>query len=195
MRVGGDWDDAIELGAGRVGIVVGDVVGKGVLAAAAMAQLRNALRVYAMDGPKPTTVLAKLNRLADTTGLSFATVLYAIVDTTTQTCRYASAGHPPPLLVRADGSAEYLEGGRSIPIGVHADVQYSQDVVQLEPGDAIVLYRMDSSSGAVARWTRDSSSCGAPQALAPPSSRHCSTTLSLTSSATSHPPTTWQCSR
>ena len=109
---------------GRVGIVVGDVVGKGVLAAAAMAQLRNALRVYAMDGAEPTTVLAKLNRLADTTGLSFATVLYAIVDTTTQTCRYASAGHPPPLLVRADGSAEYLEGGRSIPIGVHADVQY-----------------------------------------------------------------------
>ncbi len=140
VRVGGDWYDAIELGAGRVGIVVGDVVGKGVLAAAAMAQLRNALRVYAMDGLKPTTVLAKLNRLADTTGPSFATVLYAIVDTTTQTCRYASAGHPPPLLVRADGSAEYLEGGRSIPIGVHADVQYSQDVVQLEPGDAIVLY-------------------------------------------------------
>jgi len=140
VQVGGDWYDAIELGGGRVGIVVGDVVGKGVLAAATMAQLRNALRVYAMDGLKPMTVLAKLNRLADTAGASFATVLYAIVDTTTHTCRYASAGHPPPLLVRADGSTEFLEGGRSIPIGVHGEAEYSQDIIQLEPGDALVVY-------------------------------------------------------
>ena len=140
VQVGGDWYDAIELGAGRVGIVVGDVVGKGVLAAATMAQLRNALRVYAMDGLKPMTVLAKLNRLAETTGPSFATVLYAIIDTTTHTCRYASAGHPPPLLVRPDGSTEFLEGGRSIPIGVHGEAEYSEDLIQLEPGDAIVVY-------------------------------------------------------
>jgi serine phosphatase RsbU (regulator of sigma subunit)/anti-sigma regulatory factor (Ser/Thr protein kinase) len=140
VRVGGDWYDAIDLGRGRLGIAVGDVVGKGVLAAATMAQLRNALRVYATEGLKPSTVLAKLNRLADATGPSFATVLYAVVDTSTHTCRFASAGHPPPLLVRPDGSTEYLEGGRAIPIGVHGDVEYRQDVVELEPGDALLLY-------------------------------------------------------
>jgi serine phosphatase RsbU (regulator of sigma subunit)/anti-sigma regulatory factor (Ser/Thr protein kinase) len=140
VRVGGDWYDAIDLGRGRLGVAVGDVVGKGVLAAATMAQLRNALRVYATEGLKPSTVLAKLNRLADATGPSFATILYAVVDTKKHTCRYASAGHPPPLLVRADGSTEYLEGGRAIPIGVHGDVEYRQDVVELEPGDALLLY-------------------------------------------------------
>jgi GAF domain-containing protein/anti-sigma regulatory factor (Ser/Thr protein kinase) len=140
VRVGGDWYDAIELRRGHVGIVVGDVVGKGVLAAAAMAQLRNALRVYATEGLKPSTVLGRLNRLVDTTGPAFATVLYAVVDTTRKTCRYASAGHPPPLIVRANGGAEFLEGGRSIPIGVLGDVEYSQDLVRLETGDVIVLY-------------------------------------------------------
>jgi serine phosphatase RsbU (regulator of sigma subunit)/anti-sigma regulatory factor (Ser/Thr protein kinase) len=140
IEVGGDWYDAIELGNGRVGIVVGDVVGKGVLAAATMTQLRNALRVYALEGLKPASVLAKLNQLGDTTGPSFATLFYAIVDTEALVCRYASAGHPPPLLVRPDGPPEFLEGGRSVPLGVSADVGYRQDVVQLEAGDTIMLY-------------------------------------------------------
>jgi anti-sigma regulatory factor (Ser/Thr protein kinase) len=140
LEVGGDWYDAIDLGRGRVGIVVGDVVGKGVLAAATMAQLRNALRVYALEGLKPASVLAKLNRLGETTTPSFATLLYAVLDTEALVCRYASAGHPPPLLVRADGSAEFLEGGRSLPLGVHAEARYRHDVVPLAPGDTIVLY-------------------------------------------------------
>jgi PAS domain S-box-containing protein len=140
VEVGGDWYDAIELGRGRIGIVVGDVVGKGVLAAATMAQLRNALRVYALEGLKPASVLAKLNRLGETTSPSFATLLYAVVDTESLVCRYASAGHPPPLLVRADGPTEFLEGGRSLPLGVHAEARYRHDVVELAPGDTLVLY-------------------------------------------------------
>jgi PAS domain S-box-containing protein len=141
VEVGGDWYDALELGPTTLGIVVGDVVGKGVLAAATMTQLRNALRVYALEGLRPASVLSRLNRLADTAGPSFATLLYAIVDTESLVCRYASAGHPPPLLVRSEGSApEFLEGGRSVPLGVQADVGYRQDAVTLEPGDTLILY-------------------------------------------------------
>jgi serine phosphatase RsbU (regulator of sigma subunit) len=140
LEVGGDWYDAIELGLGQLGIVVGDVVGKGILAAAAMAQLRNALRVYALEGLNPASVLAKLNQLAESTGPSFATILYATVNTEALTVCYASAGHPPPLLVRADGPAEFLEGGSSAPIGIQTNLGYRQEVVQLAFGDIVVLY-------------------------------------------------------
>ena len=141
VEVGGDWYDALDLGEDRVGFVVGDVVGKGVLAAATMTQLRNALRVYAFEGLKPSSVLARLNRLVESTGPSFATVLYGVVDTKSLTCRFASAGHPPPLLVHAaDGSADFLEGGRSVPLGVRSDADYRQETVHLETGDTLFLY-------------------------------------------------------
>jgi PAS domain S-box-containing protein len=140
VEVGGDWYDAVDLGGSNVGFVVGDVVGKGVLAAATMTQLRNALRVYAFEGLKPASVLSRLNRLVESTGPSFATVLYGVVDTRTMSCRFASAGHLPPLLVRGDGSATFLEGGRSVPLGVRSDADYRQETVQLAPGDTLVLY-------------------------------------------------------
>jgi anti-sigma regulatory factor (Ser/Thr protein kinase) len=111
-----------------------------VLAAATMTQLRNALRVYAFEGLKPASVLSRLNRLVESTGPSFATVLYGVVDTRTMSCRFASAGHLPPLLVRGDGSATFLEGGRSVPLGVRSDADYRQETVQLAPGDTLVLY-------------------------------------------------------
>jgi serine phosphatase RsbU (regulator of sigma subunit)/anti-sigma regulatory factor (Ser/Thr protein kinase) len=141
VEVGGDWYDAVDLGDGNVGFAVGDVVGKGVLAAATMTQLRNALRVYAFEGLKPASVLSRLNRLVESTGPSFATVLYGVVDTRTMTCRFASAGHLPPLLLRGgDGCASFLEGGRSVPLGVRSDADYRQETVQLSPGDTLLLY-------------------------------------------------------
>ncbi len=141
LSVGGDWYDAIELGPSRLGVAVGDVVGKGVLAAATMTQLRNALRVYALEGLKPSSVLARLNRLVDVTGPSFATLLYAVIDTEGLTCRYASAGHPPPLLVSGSTrTSVFLEGGRSVPLGAHSEVGYRQQLVRLRPGDTLLLY-------------------------------------------------------
>jgi anti-sigma regulatory factor (Ser/Thr protein kinase)/putative methionine-R-sulfoxide reductase with GAF domain len=139
LEVGGDWYDAIELDTGELGLVVGDVVGKGVTAAATMAQLRNALRVYALEGLKPASVVARLNRLVETTGPSFATLLYAVLDGE-GTLRYASAGHPPPVLIRTSGQSELLEGGRSVPLGVHGDPAFRQDAVRLEPGETVLLY-------------------------------------------------------
>ena len=140
LEVGGDWYDVIELGRNRVGVVVGDVVGKGVIAASAMAQLRNALRVYALDGLKPSSVLSRLAELARTVGAPFATVAYMVIDTERGTCRYASAGHPPPLHLRQGWPPVYLEGGRTTPIGIGLDTRGRQASVELQPGDLLLLY-------------------------------------------------------
>jgi GAF domain-containing protein/anti-sigma regulatory factor (Ser/Thr protein kinase) len=137
LVVGGDWYDAFELRGGRIGVVVGDVVGKGVEAAAAMAQIRNALRVYALDGLKPSTIVTRLRELPVET---FATVVIASVDPGRSICRYANAGHPPPLLLRVDGSATYLEGGRSTPLGADFDVRSAESSVDLAEGDTLLLY-------------------------------------------------------
>jgi anti-sigma regulatory factor (Ser/Thr protein kinase) len=139
--VGGDWFDAINLPNGRLGLVVGDVVGKGVRSAATMAQLRNALRAFALDRTRPAPTLARLNRLAD--GLpesSFATVVYVVVDPETLVCRMSTAGHPPPLAVYPDGTAEYLEGGRGLPLGTALDATYAQETVEMPVGTTLILY-------------------------------------------------------
>ena len=140
LEVGGDWYDVIDLGNNRAGLVVGDVVGKGVIAASAMAQLRNALRVYALDGLKPSSVLARLGELARTVGTPFATVAYMVIDYERGVCRYASAGHPPPLHLRRGWPSVFLEGGRSTPIGIGLDTRSRQASIELEPGDLLLLY-------------------------------------------------------
>ena len=97
---GGDFYDALKLTGGRIGIAVGDVVGHGPVAAAAMGQLRGALRAYALEGRSPGRVLQLLSRYADgVPGARGATVAYAVVDPAAREVRYASAGHPPPLLL------------------------------------------------------------------------------------------------
>ena len=143
VDVGGDWFDVIPLEGGRVGLVVGDVVGKGVKAAATMGQMRNGLRAFALDERRPAPAVSRLNKLLDSVSdAPFATLAYVSVDPRSGVCRYTVAGHPPPLLVSPDrdGGAEFLTGGRSLPLGVGNDVEYGQDVVELEPGALIVLY-------------------------------------------------------
>ena len=141
LEVGGDWFDAIQLSGGKLGLVVGDVVGKGVQAAATMSQLRNALRAFSLDRLKPSSTIARLNRLAEEMlDSAFATILYAVVDPETGTCRFTSAGHPPPVVVYPDGRAELLEGGRGLPLGAAADSRYGQGTVQLPIGGVLVLY-------------------------------------------------------
>jgi serine phosphatase RsbU (regulator of sigma subunit)/anti-sigma regulatory factor (Ser/Thr protein kinase) len=141
VEVGGDWFDVIELENGRVGLVVGDVVGKGVQAAATMSQLRNALRAFAFERLKPSAAVTRLNRLLDTLPEApFATLAFVTVDPRTGTCRYALAGHPPPLVRYPSGKVEYLEGGRSLPLGIGGDVKYRQAVAALPAGSIVVLY-------------------------------------------------------
>jgi serine phosphatase RsbU (regulator of sigma subunit)/anti-sigma regulatory factor (Ser/Thr protein kinase) len=141
LDVGGDWFDAIPLADGRLGLVVGDVVGKGVEAAAAMAQLRNGLRAFSLDRLRPDSALARLNRLAgESLETTFATVVYAVIDPKKRICRIASAGHPPPIVAFADGRVELIEGGRGLPLGVAPDTRYRQTTVELPVGSVLLLY-------------------------------------------------------
>jgi serine phosphatase RsbU (regulator of sigma subunit)/anti-sigma regulatory factor (Ser/Thr protein kinase) len=141
LEVGGDWYDAIQLSNGRLGLVVGDVVGKGVRAAATMGQLRNAIRAFSLDRLKPMTTLGRLSRLAEEViETSFATVVYAELDPETGVCRYASAGHPPPLVATLDGRLEYLEGGRGLPLGTGIASTYRQAVAELPDGALLLFY-------------------------------------------------------
>lgn len=147
-EAGGDWYEAIALPAGRVGLAVGDVVGRGAPAAAAMGQLRSALRAYALDGADPARVLTQLSRFADEVdGGQVATVIYAVIDPARNSLTYASAGHLPPLVVHANGSSTFLEGGRGLPLAAQCDSEYEQETVALQPGDCLLLY----SDGAVER--------------------------------------------
>jgi serine phosphatase RsbU (regulator of sigma subunit)/anti-sigma regulatory factor (Ser/Thr protein kinase) len=141
VNIGGDWFDAVELRDGRVGLVVGDVVGKGVQAAANMGQLRNALRAISVERLKPPSALARLDRLAgDGLDTTFATVVYAVFDSKAGVLRHSSAGHPPPVVAFPDGRVELLEGGRGLPIGTGLGPKYRQSVVELPAGSIVLLY-------------------------------------------------------
>ena len=141
VDIGGDWFDAVELRDGALGLVVGDVVGKGVHAAANMGQLRNALRVISVERLKPPSALMRLDRLAsDGLEPTFATAVYAMVDPGAGRLRLSSAGHPPPVVAYADGRVELLEDGRGLPLGTGLNPKYRQSVVELPAGSIVVLY-------------------------------------------------------
>ena len=104
LEAGGDFYEAVALPDGDVIVAVGDVVGRGATAAAAMGQLRSALRAFALSGESPAQILARLSGFADTVAEAMAaTAVVAKLDAVSGRLRYACAGHPWPLLVRADG--------------------------------------------------------------------------------------------
>ncbi|HUG65078.1 MAG TPA: SpoIIE family protein phosphatase [Gaiellaceae bacterium] len=141
LDVGGDWFDAMQLPDGKLGLVVGDVVGKGVQAAASMAQLRNAIRAFSVERLKPSSALARLNRLSqDVLDTSFATLVYVALEPSTGVCRMSSAGHPPPVVAFADGRVELLETARGLPLGTGLQAKYRQATVELPAGSMLVLY-------------------------------------------------------
>ena len=138
--IGGDWYDAVELEDGRVAVVVGDVVGHGLRAAVVMGQLRTAFRAYALLGTSPADTLARLNRLLMKESAELmATALYLLLDRDTGQVWFASAGHPPALVVSRDSEPRYLEGGRSVPLGT-ADIAYQQAEARIERGSTVLLY-------------------------------------------------------
>ena len=140
--IGGDWYDALELDDGRVALVVGDVVGHGLRAAATMGQLRNAFRAYALVEPSPATAVARIDRLlVRGGGGAMATLLYLILDRDTGEVVFTSAGHPPPLLLTPDG-ARFLEEGRSVPVGAADPAAFLESRVTV-PADATILLYTD----------------------------------------------------
>lgn len=141
VDVGGDWYDAFQLESGSVGLVVGDVVGKGVQAAAMMGQLRNALRAFSSEHDDPHDVVARLARLVDgMVEAPFATLAYLVLEPHSRVVRYVVAGHPPPLVLEPDGRTRFLEGGRTLPIGVDGSFAFQVGQELLDVGSTIVLY-------------------------------------------------------
>ncbi|WP_436527042.1 SpoIIE family protein phosphatase [Actinoplanes sp. HUAS TT8] len=141
-RVGGDWYDAIATPDGQLYLVIGDVVGKGVAAAAAMGQLRNALRAYVLEGFDCGPALSRLNRLVDTLGRrQFATVFCLRFDPHTRVIRYSSAGHPSPVRIKPGELGTFLyRTALGPPIGALGDVPYPTRELPLDPGDRLLLY-------------------------------------------------------
>ncbi|MFC0508566.1 SpoIIE family protein phosphatase [Micromonospora costi] len=141
VEVGGDWYDAIVLDERELVLVIGDVVGKGVQAAAAMGQLRNALRAYLLEGFDPGESLTRLNRLVGLTERrSFATVVCLIFHPGTGRLRYASAGHPSPLLVRGGDVAFLHDRAQGPPVGAVPGTSYRTVEATLPTGSRLLLY-------------------------------------------------------
>jgi anti-anti-sigma factor len=140
IEIGGDWYDVFPLPDGRVGLAVGDVVGRGTHAATTMGQLRTALRAYALECDSPAEAVTRLNRLVQALDPTLmATLVYATVDPVTRTACYSVAGHPPPLLWSPGGAAAFLEQVRSVPLGVPGKPA-GEAMARLEPGAMLLLY-------------------------------------------------------
>jgi serine phosphatase RsbU (regulator of sigma subunit) len=141
-HAGGDWYDAFHLPDGRVGIVIGDVGGRGIEAAATMGQIRNALRAYALKGASPAQVIDDLHRLVDASdgGIAFATVVYVVLDAHGGECELSTAGHLPPLVVGAAGGAHFVEMPRCPPLGFTGASPCAVGRFTLAPGETLWLY-------------------------------------------------------
>jgi sigma-B regulation protein RsbU (phosphoserine phosphatase) len=137
--LGGDFYDFISLD-NATGIAVGDAVGKGVAASLLMASVRASLRAYAHDLYDLDVIIERVNKALDrdTLDKEFATLWYGTIDHETKRLTYCNAGHEPALLLR-DGKITPLDVGGMVT-GVLADAEYEKGVVELKPGDQILLY-------------------------------------------------------
>ncbi len=141
LQVGGDWYDLFELEDGRICLVVGDCVGHGLSAATVMGQLRSACRALLLENPDPAAALSGLDRFAARLpGALCSTAFCAVLTPETGEVRYSSAGHPPPVLVRADQTTELLENAQSIPLGVKPGRPRPEAEVLLPPRATLLLY-------------------------------------------------------
>ncbi len=142
IEVGGDWYESIALPGARAALVVGDVAGHGVRAAVTMGRLRTAIHTLALLELPPAESLQQLNELMTSLGERephFATCAYAIYDAVTGSCEIASAGHLPPLLVKPDGTSEYLDTAPAPPLGV-GEIPIESRTFQIDDGSLLVLY-------------------------------------------------------
>lgn len=138
IEIGGDWFDVIPLSGEKTALVVGDVMGSGVAAAATMGQLRTATRTLADLDLDPAQVLHHLDHVTD--GLdTIATCVYAVYDPHEAQCSLSLAGHLPPALLHRDGARELLDVPSGAPLG-GCGVAFHTTRLRFEPGDQLVLY-------------------------------------------------------
>jgi serine phosphatase RsbU (regulator of sigma subunit)/uncharacterized protein YigA (DUF484 family) len=138
-ELGGDFYDAVPLGDGRLAVAVGDVMGRGVQAAAAMAQMRAALRTCIAADPGPESVLTTLDRMFVMFDLTqLVTLVYLVIDPDRGLIEVVNAGHPPPVIIRAGGPVELLSTG-STPIGIQP-ARRTARTCPFGPGDTLLAY-------------------------------------------------------
>lgn len=140
-RVGGDFYDLFELEHGRIGIVIGDVAGKGLGAAALTGLVKSSIKAYAFEGMFPAGVMAKTNNVITrtTSGAVLVTALFAILDKAGGQLTYCCAGHLPAMVQKLDGTVIELEPGAPV-IGVFVDAAFNDSSVILNPGERLILY-------------------------------------------------------
>lgn len=138
-EIGGDFYDAVPLPDGRIAVFVGDVMGHGVPAAAAMAQLRSSVRAFVSVNPDPAAVIERLDALFAFLAIpQLVSVLYAVIDKSRGLVTVTNAGHYPPFLVRADGTVEVLHTPTRRLLGADPD-DCTQAEFAFGPGDTLLL--------------------------------------------------------
>lgn len=140
--LGGDCYDFLPLAGGRLALAIADASGKGLAAALMISSVHSSLRTAALfTGADGAATLAAVNRHVYATSLAdrYATLFYGVLDGTTRTLRYVNAGHNPPIVMRRDGSVDWLEAGGA-PVGMFPDWPYEEGVVQLNAGDLVLAY-------------------------------------------------------
>ncbi|MET9467932.1 SpoIIE family protein phosphatase [Streptomyces sp. NPDC006544] len=142
MDIGGDWYDVIDAGGGLLALVIGDVQGHGVAAAATMGQLRSAVRAFTLGGRiSPEQVMHGTNRLLiDLDPGQFASCCYVLLDPATGRALAVRAGHPQPLLRHPDGRTEVLDLPGGVVLGIDAEAGYPVTEFTIEPGAVLALY-------------------------------------------------------
>jgi PAS domain S-box-containing protein len=145
LEIGGDWYDVLPIGDHRIGIVVGDCVGRGLPAAAIMGQLRSSARALLLTGAQPAVLLEQLDAAASLIPDAYCTTVFlAILDTESGTLQYSNAGHMPAVLAGAgsgsgSGTAA-LSDARSVPLAVRRDEPRPQASQVLPPGSTLMLF-------------------------------------------------------
>lgn len=140
--IGGDFYDVFDLGDNKIGILIGDVAGKGLGAAMRVAAARYAFRSYAYLDPRPARVVTLANEALcrdNQDQLHMLTAFFGVVDTQVATLTYATAGHEPPIICQSDGVCEELEPG-GLPLGIKSGVYYTQTSKRINSGDIWVLF-------------------------------------------------------
>ncbi|MBI3664988.1 MAG: SpoIIE family protein phosphatase, partial [Acidobacteria bacterium] len=139
--VGGDYFDGLKFAGGKIGLAIGDVMGKGMPAALLMSNLQAAVRAFASEGLPPQELCEKVNRVLSssmTTG-RFVSFHYCLLDANRKMLSYSNAGHLPPILWRRNGAPIRLEEGGAV-LGVFPDGRYAEGEAALQTGDRLVLF-------------------------------------------------------
>jgi PAS domain S-box-containing protein len=141
LQVGGDWYDIVDLDDGRIALIVGDCVGHGLSAATVMGQLRSACRALLLETPSPSAALVAMDQFATRLpGARCTTAFCAVLSPDTGELVYSSAGHPPPIMVLADGTTRLLDGARATPLGLSFDRSRPEHRETLPPRATVLLY-------------------------------------------------------